>query len=366
MRFRHGPRGAWRSLALCIANDIDAVKIASYTRNWGRDGVKIADVARLKAADLPGVAALLWAGFPCQDLSEAGAGAALNGFRSNALWPCFELIGGLRAEGRAPKTIALENVTGLLSLRGEKFFDAICDALAGAGYRFGVVMIDAALFRPQSRERIFFVGVDNAVSIPAEIVATGPATPFHSPMLVKALRRQKSMPIWFNLPVPPRRNVAFADIIEDEPTSVAWHPQAETGRLIAMMSPINLAKLDAAKRAGKRMVGAYSKRMRDRTRNKADGRDQRVEVRFDDIAGCLRVGSGGGSSIQDIMFVDSDTVRTRHLSSREAARLMGLPDDYKLPANISRPMTSWAMASWFRWCDTWPSMSSSRYSEPQP
>jgi DNA (cytosine-5)-methyltransferase 1 len=41
--------------------------------------------------------------------------------------------------------------------------------------------------------------------------------------------------------------------------------------------------------------------------------------------------SGGGSSIQDIMVVDGDTVRTRRLSTREAARLMGLPDDYKLP-----------------------------------
>jgi site-specific DNA-cytosine methylase len=79
----------------------------------------------------------------------------------------------------------------LLSQRGEKFFDAICDALAGDAYRFGVVMIDAAHFVPQSRQRIFFIGVDNALPIPADIIATGPAAPFHSPMLVKALRRQR-------------------------------------------------------------------------------------------------------------------------------------------------------------------------------
>ena len=33
------------------------------------------------------------------------------------------------------------------------------------------------------------------------------------------------------------------------------------------------------------------------------------------------------------MVVDGDTVRTRRLSTREAARLMGLPDNYKLPSD---------------------------------
>jgi DNA (cytosine-5)-methyltransferase 1 len=100
-----------------------------------------------------------------------------------------------------------------------------------------------------------------------------------------------------------------------------------------MMAPVHLAKLEAAQRAslstGKRMVGGYYKRMRD----EAGGRIQRVEVRFDDVAGCLRMASGGGSSIQPIMVVDGDTVRTRRLSTREAARLMGLPDSYRLPGD---------------------------------
>ena len=41
----------------------------------------------------------------------------------------------------------------------------------------------------------------------------------------------------------------------------------------------------------------------------------------------------GGSSRQTVMIVDGDTVRSRRLSAREAARLMGLPDNYKLPSN---------------------------------
>ena len=62
----------------------------------------------------------------------------------------------------------------------------------------------------------------------------------------------------------------------------------------------------------------------------AGQRVQRAEVRFDDVAGCLRVPTGG-SSRQTIMIVDGDKIRSRLLSAREAARLMGLPDTYKLP-----------------------------------
>ena len=202
------------------------------------------------------------------------------------------------------------------------------------GYRFGVLAIDAELFVPQSRPRIFVIAVDAAIAIPASLVAAGPAAPFHSPNLVKACQRNaQHAPIWWRLPAPPPRNVTLADIIEDAPTGVSWRSKGDTDRLLAMMAPLHLAKVEAAQRAslsaGKRMVGGYYRRMRD----EAGGRVQRVEVRFDDVAGCLRTAKGGGSSIQDIMVIDGDTVRTRRLSTREAARLMGLPDSYRLPSD---------------------------------
>ncbi len=96
--------------------------------------------------------------------------------------------------------------------------------------------------------------------------------------------------------------------------------------------PVNLAKVEAAKNAGRRMVGTIYRRTR------ADGPNgekmQRAEVRFDDVAGCLRTPSGG-SSRQTIMVVDGKRVRSRLLSPREAARLMGLPDTYQLPKNYN-------------------------------
>ena len=322
-----------------FANDIDAAKARSYAANFGRDGLKVGDVAKLTTADLPygaeiGPVDLAWGSPPCQDVSLAGDRAGLDGARSGAFWPFMDLIRGLRAEGRAPRTVVIENVTGLLTSHGGKDFDAICGALTDAKYRFGVVMIDASLFIPQSRERVFIVAVDKIIAIPAGIVGTSPTAPFHSTAVVTASRRNAQYgPIWWRLPTPPLRNTTFADIIEHAPTGVPWHSQADTDRLIGMMTPVHLAKVEAAQRAsltaGKRIVGGYYKRMRD----EAGGRVQRVEVRFDDVAGCLRMASSGGSSIQPIMVVEGGAVRTRRLSSREAARLMGMPDHYKLPAN---------------------------------
>ena len=243
----------------------------------------------------------------------------------------MDLMQGLRTEGRAPEMIVIENVTGLITSHGGKDFDAICDALAGAGYRFGVVMIDAALFVPQIRERVFIVAIDNALGIPTEVVTDLPSLPFHPWALIMACRRQGSAPIWWRLPVPPKRNTIFADIVDDAPQGVSWHSQAETDRLIAMMAPIHIVKLEEAKRAGKRMVGGLYRRIRPG----ADGKKvQRAKIRFDDIAGCLRMPTGG-SSRQTIVIVDGDLVRSRLLSPREAARLMGLPDSYRLPSNYN-------------------------------
>ncbi len=123
------------------------------------------------------------------------------------------------------------------------------------------------------------------------------------------------------------RKLSFADVIEDDPADVRWHTKAETAKLIGMMSPSNLAKVHSAQLKRKRIVGAIYKRTR------FDGRGvklQRAEVRFDDVAGCLRT-PRGGSSRQTIIVVEGNHIRTRLLSAREAARLMGLPENYLLP-----------------------------------
>ena len=107
---------------------------------------------------------------------------------------------------------------------------------------------------------------------------------------------------------------------------MAWHPPERTARWLALMAPLHLARLDAARTRGERVVGAVYRRMR----VEAGVKVQRAEVRFDGVAGCLRT-PRGGSSRQVIVAVEAGQVRTRLLSPREAARLMGLPEGYVLP-----------------------------------
>jgi DNA (cytosine-5)-methyltransferase 1 len=329
---RHGLGPDW---SCTFANDIDARKGAAYAANFGCKVLKVGDVAKLTAADLPGRADLAWASFPCQDLSEAGDRNGLAGFRSNVIWPCLRLVDALRAEGRPPRMIVLENVTGLLDRSQALFFDAIGDALTDMSYRFGALMIDAVLFVPQSRPRVFIIAVDKAISIPgsdrhtAGLTWAGPRLPFHTDAVVRAMHGRRD-PIWWRLPVPPMRDVYLGDLIEEKPTGVPWHTPAETERIISMMAPIHLEKLDDAKGWGERAVGGLYRR----TRGKGANKRSAWEVRFDDVAGCLRVPSGG-SSRQSLLIVDGSSVRSRLLSPREAARLMGLPDTYRLPSNTN-------------------------------
>ena len=67
-----------------------------------------------------------------------------------------------------------------------------------------------------------------------------------------------------------------------------------------------------------------------RIRNKR----QVLELRFDESAGCLRTPSGGGSR-QYLVIRRGSEWHTRIMSPREAARLMGAPDTYKLPGTFN-------------------------------
>ena len=121
-----------------FANDFDHKKGHIYRQNWGNGVLKTGDVRSLKTSDLPGQSDLVWASFPCQDLSLAGGGAGLKGDRSGTFWPFWDLMKALVKESRAPRIIVLENVCGTLTSHGGKDFATICSALNKAGYRCGM------------------------------------------------------------------------------------------------------------------------------------------------------------------------------------------------------------------------------------
>lgn len=329
---RAGLGQGWQCL---FANDFDHKKGNAYRANWGGAELKTCDVGSLVPKDVPGTADLAWASFPCQDLSLAGAGAGLKGERSGTFWPFWKLIKGLIAVERAPKIIVLENVCGTLTSHGGKDFTTICSALQQASYKFGALVIDAEFFVPQSRPRLFFVAVSEGTAIPDQLISAQAYDPWHTRGLQNAHEglppKAKTNWIWWNLAKPSKRNTKFSDLIEENPPDVDWHTREKTSQLLRMMSDLNRTKVNIAKKSNKRMVGGvYKRTRRDEFRRKV----QRAEIRFDDIAGCLRT-PAGGSSRQLILVVQGDKVRSRLISARETARLMGLPDDYKLPDNYN-------------------------------
>lgn len=330
---RAGLGNGWTCL---FANDFDARKGLSYQANWGTGGeLRIGDVNDVKAAQLSGRPDLVWGSFPCQDLSLAGGGAGLRGERSGTFYPFWRVVDGLRRQGRAPKIVAVENVCGTLTSHGGLDIEAICNAYARSGYRFGALVIDAELFVPHSRPRLFIVGVHESVNIDPSLLSPEPVLPFHTPALRRAIdklsMRTREKMLWWNVPTPRRRTKDFSCIVEEHPTGVDWHSPTETQTLLRMMSPVNLAKVAAAMRAKRRVVGGLYRRTR---KDEAGRKIQRAEVRFDDIAGCLRT-PAGGSSRQMLLVVNGTTVRSRLISARETARLMGLSEQYKLPPNYN-------------------------------
>jgi DNA (cytosine-5)-methyltransferase 1 len=322
--------GLGKSWTCTFANDIDERKAASYRYRFGSDHFHLQDVGLLTTKDIPGHAELAWASFPCQDLSLAGNGKGLNGKRSGTFRPFWNLMQDLQREGRAPKLIVLENVCGAITSNNGRDFAEIAQAVASMNYRFGAMVIDAVHFVPQSRPRLFVVIVAPEVDLPAGIMRADPGAIWHPRNLVEAKfklsKEAQDRWIWWNLPAPPERKTVFSDLIEEQPSVVKWNSHEETRALLEMMSLLNRAKVRSAQRDGVLRVGTLYKRTR-------DGKC-RAEVRFDDVAGCLRTPTGG-SSRQTIIVVRGQSVRTRLLSPREAGRLMGLPENYALPQSYN-------------------------------
>ncbi|MGA2205655.1 MAG: DNA cytosine methyltransferase [Terracidiphilus sp.] len=326
--------GLGREWTCLFANDFDHKKGVAYRANWGGGELKTADIRKLKTRDLPGVADLSWASFPCQDLSLAGAGAGLRGERSGTFWPFWKLMKGLIAENRAPSIIVLENVCGTLTAHGGKDFIAICTAVQQAGYFFGALVVDAALFVPQSRPRLFIICVNADLDVPARCIATSPVRLWHTrvaePYCTLPQKVQTSW-IWWDPPMPAKRRIVFSDVIEENPHDVPMYTGEQVDQLVSKMSDLNRTKLQKAQRLNRPIIGGLYRRTRiDENGEKV----QRAEIRFDDLSGCLRT-PAGGSSRQTVLMVHGNSIRARLISTRETARLMGLPESYILPQNYN-------------------------------
>jgi DNA (cytosine-5)-methyltransferase 1 len=126
------------------------------------------DVRELRS--LPGRIDLLTAGFPCQDLSQAGKTAGINGKRSSLVANVFRLL-----DDRPISWVLLENVSFMLHLDGGRAMNRLVTAFEERGYRWSYRVVNSLAFLPQRRERVFFVA--SRIADPADVLFIDDAPP---------------------------------------------------------------------------------------------------------------------------------------------------------------------------------------------
>jgi DNA (cytosine-5)-methyltransferase 1 len=144
----YGLKGMFRPV---WSNDICPKKAAVYTANFKSNHFVLDDIKNVSGGALP-EAHLSWASFPCQDLSLAGSIGGIDAKRSGLVWEWLRI---LKEMLHRPALLLIENVIGLLSTNDGANYTKLHNALLDLDYKSGAVVLDAALFVPQSRPRVF-------------------------------------------------------------------------------------------------------------------------------------------------------------------------------------------------------------------
>ncbi len=125
-----------------------------------------ADVCTLR--DLPADTELACAGFPCQDLSQAGRTLGIEGARSGLVGEVFRLLDRAIAAGRPVPWVLLENVSFMLRLDGGRAIERLVTAFEDRGYRWAYRVVNTLAWLPQRRERVFLLA--SRVADPADVL----------------------------------------------------------------------------------------------------------------------------------------------------------------------------------------------------
>lgn len=332
-------RSGWR----CgYANDIDAKKRRMYEGNYGPSPhYHEGDVWRVDEviARIPGRPFLATASFPCTDMSLAGKRKGLAGEQSGSLFGFLQVIEQLGE--RRPRAVLLENVPGFLTSHDGRDFATAVNELASLGYWVDSFIIDAQWFVPQSRPRMFLVGYQEELVVPPLVAKTpglegardedawrqaiARAEKLRPTRLRAAMESIDPATGWATIDCgnPSVSRLTISDVI-DFGDDQAWWAQADVDRHYAMMFDRHAQQVESLRQQGgaPRALTAF-RRVR--------LGQQRMEVRFDGVAGCLRT-PRGGSAKQIILAIINGEVRMRWMTPREYARLQGA-GDYALPEN---------------------------------
>jgi len=183
--------------ACVFSSEIDSKAQVTYESNFGdKPFGDIREVESLPQHDI------LLAGFPCQPFSYAGKQLGFGDTRGTLFFEIERLI-----ESSQPEMFLLENVRGLTSHDSGRTLQTIYSKLENLGYGVSHVLLNSALHGvPQNRMRIYIVGIKKhkpLISIPEDL------------KFVDTHAFAQSQPTLFD--VNKSDNLTVADILEKNP-----------------------------------------------------------------------------------------------------------------------------------------------------
>jgi DNA (cytosine-5)-methyltransferase 1 len=302
----YGLKGMFRPV---WSNDICLKKAAVYKANFESNHFVLDDIKNVSGGALP-EAHLSWASFPCQDLSLAGSIGGIDAKRSGLVWEWLRI---LKEMPHRPALLLIENVIGLLSTNDGANYKKLHNALLDLDYKSGAIVLDAALFVPQSRPRVFIIAVRKDFAIPNELQDDGKNWLQNK----AAVKLGCALPdwIWWKAKQPPKRKTTINDVLD-------FNLPYDKDNVLSLIPPHH-----------REALASYTNCVATGYRRVRNGK-QCLELRFDGLAGCLRTPEGGSSKQFVIVKHDSE-LHARALSPREAARLMGAPDTFSLPGTCN-------------------------------
>lgn len=319
-------RGGWR---IAFANDIDPQKEEMYRANFSDadQHFLLGDIHQIPSGEIPSVA-LATASFPCNDLSLAGARGGLQGENSSAFWGFTKILQGMKQ--RRPPLVLVENVPGFLTSNGGRDFEDAMLALNDLGYAVDPFMLDAAWFVPQSRQRLFIVGV-KIKSTECEAINESFFQSRVRPAALSDFVFCHPDINWLvrKLPEPPTGGWVLDDVLEDLPSdSPDWWSEERGTYLLNQMSQRHRATAEKMMAGRSWSYGTVFRRIR-------NGKSM-AELRTDGLAGCLRT-PRGGSGRQILFKAGRGEYHVRLVSPRECARLMGA-NDFKIDVPLNQAL----------------------------
>lgn len=298
-----GIRCAFESIGgECVfTSEWDSYAQKTYAENFTDYHAIHGDITQIDATDIPDHDVLL-AGFPCQPFSIAGVSkknslGRLHGFDDETQGTLFFDVARI-IKAKQPKAFLLENVKNLQSHDKGRTFDVIYKTLTKElGYQVFYKVISGAHFVPQQRERIIIVG-------------------FREPTAFS----------WGMLNLPEKGIVKLGSILhknESEPY-LPW----DEDKYYDFKKQKVLDKYTLTDN-----LWAYLQKYKEKHQAAGNGFGFGL-VTPDSVTRTLSARYYKDGS--EILLSQGERKNPRRLTPRECARLMGLPDSFRIPVSDTR------------------------------